>query len=55
MPTTARVKNAAWSDRTFPSIAATTLQEIRSIHIPTARIVKNAASCRNAENDKAIC
>ena len=53
--TTARTKNAAWSDRTLPSRLAIKSQERRSIHIPTAKTVKNAASCRNAENDKAIC
>ena len=55
MLTTASTKNPAWSARTFPSRAAIRSQERRSIHIPTAKMVKNAASCRNAENDKAIC
>jgi len=45
----------AWYTRMCSARVLIAPKETRSIHIPTARMVKNAASCKKTKNAKAIC
>lgn len=54
MLTTARTMNMAWYAWMLLTRSLIGPEETRSIHIPTAMTVENAANCKKAENAKAI-